>query len=205
MVKTVKEHLENTFEDLTEGQLRKFKIKLRDRKEEPRVRQATIEKVQDALDLADLMVNTFTSTGAVTVTLELLEAIGCNEPAVELRKNTGHGASVPAGRSRVKSAVSSQSDHMHIYIPFIEHFIDKNWKELIDRANNLDAILDELHMKKVIRFEDYSNIRSEKTPQNKMRMLLTGPIRSAGTKGKDALYQALMEIEPILMEDLGAQ
>ncbi|XP_067304240.1 caspase a [Pseudorasbora parva] len=90
MGKTVKDHLENTFEDLTEGQLRKFKIKLRDRKEEPRVRQATIEKVQDALDLADLMVNTFTSTGAVTVTLELLEAIGCNEPAEELRKNTGH-------------------------------------------------------------------------------------------------------------------
>ncbi|XP_051720693.1 caspase a [Ctenopharyngodon idella] len=94
MPKTIKDHLENIFEDLGEGNLKKFKIKLRDRKEEPRVRQATIEKVKDSLDLADLMVNTFTSTGAVPVTLEILEVINCHELAAELRENIGDGLPV---------------------------------------------------------------------------------------------------------------
>jgi len=47
MVKTIKEHLEDIFEDLGEEKLRKFKIKLRDRKPENDklvVRQATILK-----------------------------------------------------------------------------------------------------------------------------------------------------------------
>ncbi|XDV40721.1 hypothetical protein PO909_009744 [Leuciscus waleckii] len=89
MAKNIKQELENIFEDLGEENLRKFKIKLRDRTEEPRVRQATIDKIKDALDLSDVMVNTFTSTGAVPVTLEVLKAIKANKLAEELRENTG--------------------------------------------------------------------------------------------------------------------
>ncbi|XP_039506687.1 caspase a isoform X3 [Pimephales promelas] len=91
MVKTIKEHLEDTFEDLGEEKLRKFKIKLRDRKPENDkqvVRQATIDKIKDALDLADVMVNTFTSKDAVPVTVELLTAIKEHKLAEELRENT---------------------------------------------------------------------------------------------------------------------
>ncbi len=53
------------------------------------VRRAAIEKVEDSIDLAELMVNTFTATGAVPVTIEILQAIGCNEQATELKENTG--------------------------------------------------------------------------------------------------------------------
>ncbi|XP_051720734.1 apoptosis-associated speck-like protein containing a CARD isoform X2 [Ctenopharyngodon idella] len=190
MPKTIKDHLENTFEDLGEGNLKKFKIKLRDRKEEPRIRQATIEKVKDALDLADLMVNTFTLNGAGPVTLEILEVINCHELAAELRENIGDAPVVPGPGPGA---------------PSTEHFIDKNRTELIARVNNVDAILDELHQKKVISFEDYSNIRAEKTKPNKMRELLMGPINSAGTRGKDALYQALKKSDPLLVEDLESQ
>ncbi|XP_048007822.1 apoptosis-associated speck-like protein containing a CARD [Megalobrama amblycephala] len=191
MPKSKKEHLENTFEDLGEGNLRKFKLKLRDRKEEPRVRQATIEKVQDHLDLADLMVNTFTEPGAVPVTLEILEVIGCNQLATELRENIGDGAPVVPGPGPGA--------------PSAEQFIDTNWTALIARVNNVDAILDELLQKKVISVEDYSNIRAEKTKPNKMRELLTGPINSAGARGKDALYQALKKSEIFLIQELEAQ
>ncbi|ROL41354.1 Apoptosis-associated speck-like protein containing a CARD [Anabarilius grahami] len=191
MPKSIKDHLENTFEDLGEANLRKFKLKLRDRKEEPRVRQATIEKVQDALDLADLMVNTFTSTGAVPVTLEILEVIGCNQLATELRGNIGDEAPVVPGPGQGA--------------PSAEQFIDRNWTALIARVNNVDAILDELLQKKVISLEDYTNIRAEKTKPNKMRELLTGPINSAGSRGKDALYQALKKSESFLFQELEAQ
>lgn len=84
MENKIKEQLENIFEDL--GDLKKFKNKLRDRTEEPRVRQATIDKIEDALDLADVMVNTFASA-AVPVTVEVLTAIKANAQAEELIKN----------------------------------------------------------------------------------------------------------------------
>lgn len=70
------------------------------------------------------------------------------------------------------------------------------------RVYNVDAILDQLL---VITEEVYSNIRAEKTPQIKMRELLMGPMKSAGTKGKDALYKALKDIESCLIEDLERQ
>lgn len=50
-----------------------------------------------------------------------------------------------------------------------------------------------------------SAIRSEKTSKDRMRKLLLGPIRSAGTKGKDALYFALKDTEACLIEDLEQQ
>lgn len=94
---------------------------------------------------------------------------------------------------------------MHIYISFIVHFIDKNRAQLIKRVNNVDAILDELLENNVITEEGYENIRAVKTKPNKMRELLMGPIKSAGTKGKDALYEALKESEPLLIQELEDQ
>ncbi|XP_077071025.1 apoptosis-associated speck-like protein containing a CARD isoform X3 [Siphateles boraxobius] len=194
MAQNIKEHLENTFEDLGEDKLKRFKIKLRDRTEEPRVRQATIDKIKDALDLADVMVNTFTLKGAVPVTLEVLKAIGSNKLEEELRENTRDGLTpvvVPQPGSGAPSTV--------------EHFIDRNSTDLINRVHNVAPILDELRQMKVISDEDYSNISNEKTPQTKMRELLNGPIKSAGTKGKDLLYEALKKSNAYLIVDLEAK
>ncbi|KAI7807172.1 caspase a [Triplophysa rosa] len=88
MEKTTKDHLIDTFDDLGKDDHKKFKLKLCDRKQEPRIRRAKIEKTEDSLDLADLMITHFTSNGAVAVTLEILEAIACNEHAEELREKT---------------------------------------------------------------------------------------------------------------------
>lgn len=88
MAKTLTVHLIDTFDDMTQDNVKKFKRKLCDRSQEPRVRRAAIEKIKDSLDLADLMVDTFTSIGAVTVTIEILQAINCNEQAVYLSEAT---------------------------------------------------------------------------------------------------------------------
>ncbi|XP_016338218.1 apoptosis-associated speck-like protein containing a CARD isoform X2 [Sinocyclocheilus anshuiensis] len=190
MAKTIKDHLQDTFDDLGEENQKKFKSKLCDRKTEPRVRRAAIEKANDSIDLADLMVNTFTTTGAVPVTIEILQAICCNQQAMEFKENTGQSPLVPLPGPGA---------------PSNEHFIDRNRTKLIRRVHNVDAILDELLDKKVITEEVYSNIRAEKTPQIKMRELLMGPIKSAGTKGKDALYKALKDTDVCLIEDLEHQ
>ncbi|XP_051577924.1 apoptosis-associated speck-like protein containing a CARD isoform X2 [Myxocyprinus asiaticus] len=195
MEKTIKDHLIDIFDDLGQDNQKKFKNKLCDRSKEPRVRRGKIEKAKDSLDLADLMVITFTSKDVVSVSLEILEAIGCNEQAKELREVTGHNTcgSVhdPTARPRPPS-----ND---------KHFIDSNRKELIQRVNNIDAILDELYEKEIIEKEEYNLIRAEKTPQSKMRALFDGPINSAGTAGKDALYEVLMKLQFHLMKDLGAK
>lgn len=89
-MKTLKDNLIDVFDDLGQDSLKKFTRKLCDRTEEPRVRRSAIEKIKDSLDLTDVMVDTFTSNGAVTVTIEILKTIGCNEQAKELIKATGH-------------------------------------------------------------------------------------------------------------------
>lgn len=66
----------------------------------------------------------------------------------------------------------------------------------------MDPILDRLLMKKVITQENYSDIRSLTTSYKKMRELFEmGNIRSSA-KGKDCLYEVLMESEPFVMEEL---
>ncbi|XP_043116784.1 apoptosis-associated speck-like protein containing a CARD [Puntigrus tetrazona] len=188
MAKSVKDHLQDIFDDLGAGGQKKFKSKLLDWKSEPRVRRAAIEKIEDSIDLAELMVNTFTTSGAVAVTIDILRAIGCNEQANDLTESTGQKASnVPSAETGAPSA---------------EDFIDKNRTELINRVSNVDGVLDELLQMRIITEEAYSDIRSEKTSQSKMRLLLSGPIKSAGRKGKEALYKALKKVEPCLTEDL---
>ncbi len=94
---------------------------------------------------------------------------------------------------------------MLVFISFIEQFIDRNRTKLISRVSNVDAILDELLQMRVITDENYSTIFAERTSQEKMRKLFMGPIKSAGARGKDALYKALKEVEPILTEELESQ
>ncbi|XP_059424385.1 apoptosis-associated speck-like protein containing a CARD isoform X2 [Carassius carassius] len=199
MAKSIKDHLQDIFDDLGAGDQRKFKSKLCDRKTEPRIRRATVEKVEDSIDLAGLMVTTFTESGAVPVTMEILKAIGCNEQAEELSTITGKSPYVPPTAPNVPGPATGPS------APSTEHFIDKNRTKLISRVHNVDCILDELLQIKIITEEDNETIQAEKTSQIKMRKLLMGPIKSAGTKGKDALYSALKDIEPRLIEDLESQ
>ncbi|KAL1259886.1 hypothetical protein QQF64_010463 [Cirrhinus molitorella] len=131
MPKTTKDHLEDIFDDLGEEGLKKFKNKLCDRKVEPRIRRAAIEKAKDSMDLAGLMVSTFTTTGMVPVTVEILEAIGFNEQATELKEKTGQGlpvASSPvapspvdvvdsgAGQSPKFDSVLSDDWHKHLCV-----------------------------------------------------------------------------------------
>ncbi|KAG1939606.1 caspase recruitment domain-containing protein [Pimephales promelas] len=85
---SVKELLCQIFDDLGIENQKKFKSKLSHWKKKSHVEMFTTDKVIDSADLADLMVKTFTLEDAVTVTLEILEAIGCHQLALEFRKRT---------------------------------------------------------------------------------------------------------------------
>lgn len=83
--KTKRKCIADALEDLEPEHLEKFRRQLLDRREEPRVRRAMV-KDKNYMDLADVLVSTFTEDGAVKVTEELLKEIGCLGAAKDLGK-----------------------------------------------------------------------------------------------------------------------
>ncbi|XP_076011423.1 uncharacterized protein LOC143004444 [Genypterus blacodes] len=87
MMKTIKWEVVNALRNLSLIQLKHFCHQLLDRRVEPRItRREVIDK--DAVDVADLLVSTFTEPVALTVTLETLRLINCNEEAKRLESET---------------------------------------------------------------------------------------------------------------------
>ncbi|KAF1395047.1 hypothetical protein PFLUV_G00007480 [Perca fluviatilis] len=91
--KTVTSALINMLEDLTEMQLMNFRSAILDRREEPRVRRVCLEG-KTRLEIADVLVSTYTESGVIDVVLETLREIGCNAQRERFAKNTGPLTSV---------------------------------------------------------------------------------------------------------------
>lgn len=85
--RTVKMSIANTLEDLSKQDFEKFRHQLLDRREQPRVRRNMVED-KNFLDVTDVLVSTFTESGALRVAVEILRQIGCNEEAQTLVKET---------------------------------------------------------------------------------------------------------------------
>ncbi|XP_078136118.1 lysozyme g-like [Sander vitreus] len=80
-------------EDLNDMQLKKFCSAILDRREEPRVRRVSLEG-KTLLEIADVLVLTYTESGAKDVALETLGEIGCNALRESFAKDTGPLTSV---------------------------------------------------------------------------------------------------------------
>eukprot|EP00063_Salmo_salar_P037124 XP_014011959.1 PREDICTED: sterile alpha motif domain-containing protein 9-like [Salmo salar] len=83
-----------------------------------------------------------------------------------------------------------------------KHFVDLHRTDLIDRVSQVDPILDRLLKSGVISANGYSDVRSERTKQKKMRELFDGPLTGCGPKGKDIFLEILKEQEPFLIREL---
>ncbi|XP_033958944.1 uncharacterized protein [Pseudochaenichthys georgianus] len=83
-----------------------------------------------------------------------------------------------------------------------ELFVDKHHIALVQRVKNIEPILDGLLSYKVINREHYEEILSLHGPQEKMRALLSGPLRVCGPGGKEIFYKLLREHESDLLDDL---
>ncbi len=81
--KTIKKALVDALENLSQRDFSKFCHQLLDRREEPRVKRNRVEG-KNFLDIADVLVSTFTETGALQVALQILTQIDCNEEAQAL-------------------------------------------------------------------------------------------------------------------------
>lgn len=77
--------------------------------------------------------------------------------------------------------------------------MDKHKVQLIQRVKSIAQILDQLLTKKVINKEAYDQIRAEKTSQDQMRKLYDF-LDTA--RAKEIFYEILVEMQPLLIEDL---
>nr|XP_046255945.1 apoptosis-associated speck-like protein containing a CARD [Scatophagus argus] len=192
--KTIKKAIKDALENLSQNNLRKFRDELLDRREEPRVKRSQVED-KSFLEITDVLVSTYTESGALPVTVELLREIGCSDDADKLVNDTRELLPKPdtARLSAGAAGVNTMADG--------EHFVDKYQLELIQRVGNIGPILDELLSKKIIQGETYNKIRALPTSQEKMRELYCGALQ-AGSACKDIFLKILEKNEPFLIEDL---
>uniref|UniRef100_A0A4W5MZH4 PYD and CARD domain containing n=1 Tax=Hucho hucho TaxID=62062 RepID=A0A4W5MZH4_9TELE len=195
MSKTVGDILIGVLDDLGEAELKKFRRKLCDRKQEPKVRRGIVEKA-DPVDLVDILTHTFTEDGAVDVAIEVLGAINCEGVAEELTEfKKSQGSCVTSGDAMENPTGPKNSIKD-------KHFVDHHRTALIDRVSQLEPILDRLLEKEILTQNAYSEVRAIKTNQKRMRELFDGPLKACGTKGKDIFLDILMKLEPFLISDL---
>lgn len=80
---TMKWAVVETLRDLSKDDFDMFCLRLRDRRGEPRVRRCAVEG-KSALEIAELLVSTFTEPKAPQVAVDILRQINCNEEAETL-------------------------------------------------------------------------------------------------------------------------
>ncbi|XP_007440904.1 apoptosis-associated speck-like protein containing a CARD [Python bivittatus] len=179
MPKTIRQRLEETLEDLTEDQLRKFKANLHEFPVKPgydNIPKGRLQKA-DALDLSELLLNFYTEDYALEVAAAVLRHSNCKPQAEKLFLHKNQ---------------PSSSCH--------QHFIDQFREQLIQRTTTVEPVLDRLYGS-LLNEEQYQTICSQETNPEKMRQLYK-LVPGWNRFCKDQLYNALKAINPFLVEDL---
>ncbi|KAL7835783.1 hypothetical protein SRHO_G00281300 [Serrasalmus rhombeus] len=214
MSKSAMDVLLDVLEDLTEQQFKRFIDKLIDSRQEPRVRRGAVDK-KDRLDVARIMIDTYTEKRALAVAVDLLKSVKLNQSAEDLEEAAAAiglqltpkagGPSEPSYKGGPSEPMSYKDERTNAEAPFSDaKFIDAKWTDLVSRATGVESILDVLLSRKVINSNQYSDISAERTPQKMMRALIVGPIFAGGDSAKSALYKVLMDQQSYMMRDLGA-
>ncbi|XP_062421683.1 uncharacterized protein LOC134132888 [Pungitius pungitius] len=102
-----------------------------------------------------------------------------------------HAATPSAGAAALNTTAQDESD-----------FVDEHRAALIDRVNNVEAILDDLLAEGVVSQAKYDEIMAISTSRDRMRSLFSGPLNAAGCDGKEVFYKILQRREKFLMKDL---
>uniref|UniRef100_A0A7N8XJ32 PYD and CARD domain containing n=1 Tax=Mastacembelus armatus TaxID=205130 RepID=A0A7N8XJ32_9TELE len=185
--RTIKAALADVLENLSEENFKKFCHHLMDLRAGPRIRRTAVEG-KSCLEVADVMVSTFTEVKVVGVAEEILRDIGCTQEADDLGK----------------LYVAATGRQIYLFLNGGgKHFVDRHRVDLINRVSNIGPILDDLLDKNVIQQEVYEQIRALPTTQDKIRELYSGPLK-ASEACKDAFYESLQLNEKFLIDDLSA-
>uniref|UniRef100_A0A8C5PL41 Apoptosis-associated speck-like protein containing a CARD n=1 Tax=Leptobrachium leishanense TaxID=445787 RepID=A0A8C5PL41_9ANUR len=204
MVRTVRDVLVENLDELDEKTFKRFKNKLNDIKLKEEFRNPPRSRLEtaDVDDVASLILDMYMESYGVTVTIEVLKAIGQNQRASQIEQDlqkvpncqipsAGHEAAVP--NCQIPSAGHEAAA--------AEPFVVRHRAALIQRMSLVDPILDELLSKRLISQEQYETARSMGTSQSKMRELYSYAV-SWGLQDKEMFYQILRRHNEPLIRDL---
>ncbi|XP_049439424.1 apoptosis-associated speck-like protein containing a CARD isoform X3 [Epinephelus fuscoguttatus] len=198
MPRNIRMALADMLEDLSKENFDKFCRQLLDCTEGPRVRRNRVEG-KNYLDIADVLVTTYTESRAVGVAETLLREIGCNEDAERLVEDAGRQSTKPGPSNTASPSAGASGAHA---MAEGRHFVDKHRSRLIDRVCETASVLDALLENEVIQQGTYDEILAIPTHRDRMRKLFSGPLNSAGDVGKDILLNILKEKEKYLIDEL---
>ncbi|XP_033496455.1 apoptosis-associated speck-like protein containing a CARD isoform X3 [Epinephelus lanceolatus] len=193
--KTKRKVLADMLEDLSKEDFDKFCRQLLDRGD---VRRNKVEG-KNYLDIAELLVTTYTESRAVGVAVELLREIGCNDDAESLVEDAGRQSTKPGPSDTASPSAGASGAHA---MAEGKHFVDKHRSQLINRVCETASVLDALLENAVIQQGTYDEILAIPTHRDRMRKLYSGPLNSAGDVGKDILLNILKETEKYLIDEL---
>uniref|UniRef100_A0A6J0UQE8 Apoptosis-associated speck-like protein containing a CARD isoform X1 n=1 Tax=Pogona vitticeps TaxID=103695 RepID=A0A6J0UQE8_9SAUR len=205
MARTVRDRLLEALDDLTEGELQRFKAKLRDfpvpEGGYSHIPRGRLEKA-DPVALADLLFQFYTEAHAPRMAAGVLEAIGCKPQAERLLLGaTGNDACSKAPLPFMSA--SAVGNRMQATVPREQHFIDQHREALIQRTATVEGILDMLYGT-ILDDEQYQAISAKTTSQEKMRELYK-LVPSWNRDCKDRLYKAIKMKNKFLIDDLEGQ
>ncbi|KAM9353693.1 NACHT, LRR and PYD domains-containing protein 1 homolog isoform 2-T2 [Symphorus nematophorus] len=131
-------------------------------------------------------------------TLSLFFEVYFEKPDTNFKlKLTQENELQPVWTCAIRKDEYQRTDHIQV-----EHFVDKNQCDLIERVSNIGPILDNLLRDGVIQQEGYDTICVIPTTQEKMRKLYSGPLKAGGLAAKDIFYKILEKEESYLVADL---
>ncbi|XP_058035711.1 apoptosis-associated speck-like protein containing a CARD [Ahaetulla prasina] len=202
MAKSVRCCLAEALEDLTDGELEKFKANLNEYPVKEGFSNIPRGPLQKAgpLKLSDLLVNYYCEDYAVEVAAKVLSDSNCKPQAQRLLRATGKDAC--SSVREPASQISTPSRQPEVQAPRM-HFIERHRSALIQRTTTVEEILDQLYGV-ILNDEEYENIRIKKTSQEKMRELFN-LLPGWDQHCKDFLYKVLKEKRRPLIEDLERQ
>ncbi|XP_064807883.1 uncharacterized protein LOC135524354 isoform X1 [Oncorhynchus masou masou] len=141
------------------------------------------------------MVQAYTKEGAMKITQKILENIGMIDLADKLKTEGKKDQDATPQSSQDPSAVMETKQYG-------AQFVDDNMEQLVQRISLVMPIADGLYQKKMIHYEDYSEITAAQTSMAKMRKLY-GALQPGGSVAKSAFYQILLNQQPLLVKELG--
>uniref|UniRef100_A0A8C5PLX6 Apoptosis-associated speck-like protein containing a CARD n=1 Tax=Leptobrachium leishanense TaxID=445787 RepID=A0A8C5PLX6_9ANUR len=190
MVRTVRDVLVENLDELDEKTFKRFKNKLNDIKLKEEFRNPPRSRLEtaDVDDVASLILDMYMESYGVTVTIEVLKAIGQNQRASQIEQDLQKvpNCQIPSAGHEAAAA---------------EPFVVRHRAALIQRMSLVDPILDELLSKRLISQEQYETARSMGTSQSKMRELYSYAV-SWGLQDKEMFYQILRRHNEPLIRDL---
>ncbi|XP_006121159.1 apoptosis-associated speck-like protein containing a CARD [Pelodiscus sinensis] len=193
MVKTVRDHLVDTLDELGQEELKRFKSKLNVfpvKEGYNNIPRGKLEKA-DVLDLCDMLISFYREDYALQVTTAIMSDINKKDLADRLCQATGAGSGGEGQEPGPPGGATGGQE---------QHFVERHREQLIQRTTPVEPILDVLHGV-VLSDEQYDTVRSGTTSQEKMRKLYE--LMKAWNKDcKDRLYKALKDKNRFLIEEL---